>query len=167
MVKQSGQPHAHSTMNSFSFEPVQVLNIKSEDNPKIDVQDGMIVISANRGDDRIIISAPLQSVLPSISVAQTKVRNTSINVHKPKRPPAIKPGTRLPATHGSVGERSPKSKLKETDIREIRSLAIDPKYTGTFPNRQKMVEDLAKVYRIHWTTVYGIINRKSWKHVVD
>lgn len=148
-------------MNSFNFEPVHVLNIKAEDNPKIDVQDGMIVISANRGNNRIVVSAPLQSVLPSASAVQIKVNG------KAKRPPAIKPGTRLPATHGSVGERSPKAKLKETDVREIRALAKDPNYTSGFPNRQKMVEDLAKVYKIHWTTVYSIISKKSWKHVID
>jgi hypothetical protein len=144
-------------MNSFNFEPVQFLDIKSEDNPKIDVKDGMLLIHANRGNDRIVISAPLQSVLPTASVAQTKV----------KRPPAIKPGTILPPSHGAVGEKNSLSKLKEEDVREMRTLAKDFGYQSSFPSRQKMVEDLAKVYGIHWTTVYNIINHKSWKHVTD
>lgn len=155
-------------MSLFNFEPVQFLDIKAEDNPKIDVKDGMLLIKANRGNDRIVISAPLESVLPTASITQATVRRPQ----KPRRvqqrrPPAIKPGTILPATHGSVGENNVLAKLTEDSVREMRAVAKDPDYVNAFKSRQAMIQDLAQVYKIHWTTVYNILNRKSWKHLSD
>jgi hypothetical protein len=156
-------------MNSFIFEPVQFLDIKSEDNPKIDVKDGMLLIHANRNGDRIVISAPLNSVLPSVAPVQTKVKNSSsiTSQTKVRRVPPVKPGSRLPVTHGAVGQNNPLSKLTETDVREIRFMSKDPEYTKGFSSKQQMLYDLAKIYGIHWTTVNGIIKYKSWKHIKD
>jgi hypothetical protein len=153
-------------MSPFTFEPVQVLDIKPEDNPQIDVKDGLILIKASRGSDRIVISAPLQSVLPA--TAQATVRTpllSSTRSRRYRRKPAIAPGTILPANHGAVGENSVNAKLTEAKVREMRSLANDPSYVKTFSNRQRMLCDLAEVYEIHWTTVRNILLGKSWKHI--
>jgi hypothetical protein len=153
-------------MSPFNFEPIQILDIKPEDNPQIDVKDGLILIKASRGSDRIVITAPLQSVLPS--PVQTTVRASSNNREHSRtyrRQPAIKPGTLLPADHGAVGENSSNAKLTEVEVREMRALSNDPSYTQTFENKQQMLYDLAKVYKIHWTTVRNILINKSWKHV--
>jgi hypothetical protein len=155
-------------MSPFEFQPVQTLNIRPEDNPQIDVKDGLILIKASRGNDHIVISAPLQSVLPTPT--QTTVRTSSTTGPRSKtynRQPAIKPGTLLPTNHGAVGENSVNAKLTEADVREMRALANDPSYLQTFPNRQKMLYDLATVYKIHWTTVRKILIGKSWKHIAS
>lgn len=153
-------------MSPFNFEPVQILDIKPEDNPQIDVKDGLILIKASRGNDRIVISAPLQSVLPA--PAQTTVRHTTSSAVKHRvyqRKPAIAPGTILPPSHGAVGENSVNAKLTETEVREMRALASDPSYASTFSSKQKMLYDLSKVYKIHWTTVRNILIGTSWKHI--
>ena len=155
-------------MSPFNFEPIQILDIKPEDNPQIDVKDGLLLIKASRGSDRIVITAPLHSVLPT--PVETTVRSGSRNRSRPRvyrRKPAIQPGTILPAAHGAVGENSVNSKLTESEVREMRSLVKDPSYAQTFESRQKMIYDLATVYKVHWTTVHKIITKKSWRHIAD
>jgi hypothetical protein len=52
------------------------------------------------------------------------------------------------------GEKSTNHKLTEVQVLEIRRL------TTTFTYRQ-----LAVRYNIHYTTIYDIINRRSWRHL--
>jgi hypothetical protein len=58
--------------------------------------------------------------------------------------------------HGTIprGERLPQAKLTEADVRAIRSLA------GTMDQRE-----IAAKYGVHFTAVWKIINRQSWRHV--
>lgn len=158
---------ALSPMTSFNFEPVQLLDIKAEDNPKIDVKDGMLLIHANRNGDRIIISAPLNSVLPSAVSVQTTVKGSSSRRLQNQRGAGAKPLPMLPVSNGREGQNNALSKLTDNDVREMRFMSKDFEYANSFSSKQKMIQDLAKIYCIHWTTVYNIINYKSWKHIKD
>ena len=52
------------------------------------------------------------------------------------------------------GELNPTSKLKETDVIEIRSL------------KGKLTENqLAKKYNVASCTIHKVIHRQTWKHV--
>jgi len=63
------------------------------------------------------------------------------------------------------GENSPISKLKDSDIREIRAMAADPTYTRGFSSTYAMIKDLADTYKVHVTTIYKIVRNEAWKHV--
>jgi len=55
------------------------------------------------------------------------------------------------------GERNSHSKLTKADVRQIRADYAAGLASG---------KALAKKYGMHDTTIYDVINRKSWKHVV-
>ena len=150
-------------MSSFAFQPVQFLDIKSEDNPQIDLNDGVLTIKANRGAERIVISAPINGLLASQVPTQTRVRR----IDAPAKVSDPRSGTILPSSHGAVGENNPLSKLNAQIVREIRAMASDSKYRAGFKSKQAMLYDLSRVYNVHWTTIWSIINRRSWKHVTD
>lgn len=157
-----GQPT--QTMSTFDFKSIYSLEISAEDKPSIDVQDGHLILTAERGDDRIMITAPIGSVLPSLTPAVTTVRTGKSTPARRRRHNANK-GKRLDATHRAVGENSAASKLTEIAVKEMRALAGDEEFVKSFNSRQAMLYDLAKAYNIHWTTVWSILNYKSWKHV--
>lgn len=146
--------HYHLTMSPFSFQAVQTLNIEANDKPHIDVQNGKLVLTATRGNDQIRIVAPLNSVIPQIAA-------TTVKKPKPKR--RFKPFRS--SENIRVGENSPLSKLKESDVREIRSLISDASYARTYSSRHAMMQELANVYNVHYTTVYSIAEGKTWRHV--
>ena len=54
------------------------------------------------------------------------------------------------------GERNPNSKLTEKTVLEIRRLYESGKYRCS---------ELAKMYKIGWTTVHEIVTNKRWSHL--
>jgi hypothetical protein len=161
--KRYTQPYPNTQMSTFDFNSVYTLDLTEEDNPSIDVRDGNLILTAKRGDDRIMITTPLNRVIAPVAPA---VGATQVN--KPRqsyrrRHPAK--GRTLTRDHGAVGENSPMSKLNESTVKEILALYADESYRGGFQSRQGAINDLAKVYDVHWTTIWKIVNRRSWKHV--
>ncbi|CKG64400.1 Uncharacterised protein [Streptococcus pneumoniae] len=55
----------------------------------------------------------------------------------------------------AVGERHARAKLKETDIIHIRYM-YDWGLTG---------QDISKLYGVSDSTIYGVLNKKYWRHV--
>jgi len=145
-------------MSPFNFQAIQTLDITKEDNPHIDVRDGQLVLTAERGHDRIMIIAPLNSVLPKVA---------STNVRRPARRRRQNPmkNQTLPATDSRVGEKSALAKLTEAEVREIRAMAADKNYRKEFKTPQAMYHALGEVYKVHFTTVYNIVHRQTWKHL--
>ncbi|NBR23507.1 MAG: hypothetical protein EBU08_06995 [Micrococcales bacterium] len=145
-------------MSPFNFQAIQTLDITKEDNPHIDVRDGQLVLTAERGNDRIMIIAPLNSVLPKVD--STTVRRPA----RRRRRSPIKNQT-LPSTDPRVGEGNALSKLTETEVCEIRALAEDPDYRKEFKSPSAMYMAIGQVYKVHFTTIYNVVHRQSWKHV--
>jgi hypothetical protein len=144
-------------MSPFNFQAIQTLDIVKEDNPHIDVRDGQLILTAERGDARIMITAPLNSVLPKVA---------STNVRRPARRSKGALKTRsLAANDPRVGEGNVLAKLTESDVREIRALAADKDYQKEFKSPSAMYMAIGKAYKVHFTTVYNIVHRQSWKHV--
>lgn len=150
-------------MSPFEFHPIQTLDIGEKDSPCIDIQAEHLILTATRGNDRIRITAPLSGMLPNRA-------STPAPTEKVKKAPAAKRPNKYRAqvqTWGfKAGEQSPNSKLKENEVREIKVLAQDPSYLNTFSSEYAAFKDLAKVYRVHYTTIYQIVRGATWKHVV-
>jgi hypothetical protein len=141
-------------MSPFNFHAIQTLEIGPDDQPKIDVQNGRLVLTASRGADQIMITAPLNSVIPTAASTTVKIP------HSVKRRASFASRTNIP-----FGENHKRSKLKEADIRQIRSLAADPSYMASFSSKHSALKGMANMFNVHFTTVMKIIEGKSWKHV--
>lgn len=148
-------------MSSFTFHAIQSLDITEADSPNIDVQDDLLILTATRGVDRIRITAPLSSV---VSPATTK---SPAPAETPKAP--IRRRTQYTSavrTYGfKPGEKSPMAKLKEAEVREIKTLAADQSYINSFRSEHALMKDLAQAYKVHPTTVYQILRGTTWRHV--
>lgn len=144
MVKPAGQTQAHTALSTmpFNFQAVQTLKITAEDAPNIDVRDGYLVLTATRNSDQIMITAPINSVLPSVKATTVKT-------------PKEKKGRRM----------RPLAKLNADRVRELRAKAASPEFLSQFNSTHAAYCQLAKEFGIHLTTVYGVINRHSWKNV--
>ena len=157
-------------MSPFNFQAIQTLDIETEDNPKIDVQNNRLILTATRDGDQIRITAPIKSFIASSEQAFQQVGQPLQQTNSQKR----KARSRRRKTHYTTvnrssgfksGEESPNSKLKETDVREIRTLANDHSYRNTFSSEHAFFKELAKAYNVHFTTIYQIVRGATWKHV--
>ena len=140
-------------MSPFSFHAVQTLEIGPDDCPQIDVQNGRLVLTASRGGDQIMITAPINSVIQTTSATTVKstrrARRRRIN----------------PDQNYRTGENHVLAKLTEADVRKIRALAADPSYASQFTSIYTMSKEMAKGLNVHFTTVMKIIEGRSWRHV--
>ena len=144
-------------MSPFAFRAVQTLNIGPEDQPNIDVRDGQLILTAHRDGDQIMITAPINSVLP----ATTTVKAETVSRRPIRRRPRIYRST----LNMRRGEDSPKAKLTEVQVREIKSLLHDKKYRQSYSSTHAMMVDLGNVYNVHYTTIGHILSGKTWAHV--
>jgi len=152
-------------VNSFQFQAVQVLNLTAEDHPLCKIEGRQLTITANRGVDQIVINValPHSSELLSLPKQQQPVR-----MQAPERPKFQKAKPRRAMNRTYVrGEAHCRAKLTEQDVREMRELFADKDYRGTFNSSYEVYLDLAKTYKIHYTTAYKIINGQTWKHVAN
>jgi hypothetical protein len=140
-------------MAPFNFQPVQLLELSDADAPSIDVQDGQIILTAQRGEEKIRITAPLRQVLPQVAATSVKMPRSS------------RQGVHLPGGDKRVGELNGMAKLNEQAVREIRLMISDPKFIKSFRTRQALFTEIAKAYNVHPATVKNVIDNVSWKHV--
>lgn len=139
-------------MSPFSFHAVQTLEIGPDDCPQIDVQNGRLVLTASRGSDQIMITAPINSVIQPTATTTVK---------KPRRA-----RRRINSNQNfRTGENHALAKLTEADVRKIRALAADPSYASQFTSLYTMSKEIAKGLNVHFTTVMKIIEGRSWRHV--
>ena len=141
------------TMSPFNFQPVQLLELSDADTPSIDVQDGQIVLTAQRGDERIRITAPLRQVLPQVAA-------TTVKMPRPHRQ-----GISIAGGDKRVGELNGMAKLTEESVREIRLMISDSKFIKSFKTRHALCAEIARAYNVHPATVKNVIDNVSWKHV--
>ena len=144
-------------MSPFNFQAVQTLSISKEDSPHIDVRDGQLILTAERNNERIMITAPLNSVLP---VASARSIKAPARRGRPARRTVAKP-----ATDARVGERNFNAKLTPELVAEMRAVFEDESFRKDFKSMHEMCHAMAEVYKVHFTTVYNIVNKRSWKHI--
>jgi hypothetical protein len=152
-------------MNSFQFQAVQVLNLSAEDHPTCRIEGHQLTLTATRNGEQIIITAPISN---SSEVVKLTQQPKAVKMPTPARPQLRKSTHRRTVNRDYPrGEQHPKAKLTEQDIKEMRELFADPDYINTFRSTYEAYIDLAKTYKIHYTTVYKIVNGQSWKHVAN
>jgi hypothetical protein len=142
-------------MSPFNFHAIQTLELDTSDNPNIDVQNGRLILTASRGEDQIMITAPLNSVVP-VAVQTT--------VKAPRR--AKKRNHARNHSNHPKGENHSLAKLTEASVREMRALAADESYMASFPSKYAAIKELADVFKVHFTTVSKILDGKTWKHIL-
>jgi hypothetical protein len=152
-------------MNSFQFQAVQVLSLSAEDHPTFRIEGHQLTITATRNGEQIIITAPIAN---SSEVLKLTQQPKAVKMPAPARPQLRKSTHRHAVNRDYLrGEQHPKAKLTEKDIKGMRELFADPDYMNTFRSTYEAYLDLAKTYKIHYTTVYKIVNGQSWKHVAN
>lgn len=142
-------------MSSFTFQAIQCLDLSSADMPCIDVKDGKLILTAERNQERIMITAPLNGIIPKVS--QTTVRSTRRTALLPKQRKNLsgaKP-TRLNGTQ----------KLTEEKVKEIRALAEDKDLRAQHGSNLRLCKHLGKMYNVHYYTIKNVLDRVSWQHI--
>jgi hypothetical protein len=139
-------------MASFNFQSIQSLEISAQDNPTIDVRDGRIFLTAERGQERIVISAPLQGIMPKVSATTVKTTGRK------------KPGPLLGRSLHK-GEENGMAKLNDDKVRDIRTLLADKDFVKGYKNVSVMYTDIAKSYNVSLWTIKNVAENVSWKHV--
>lgn len=142
-------------MTSFQFRAVQVLDLTTKDSPVLELNGDQLTLTATRGAERIVINATI-GANTDILKQSAKVVNLTPKKKKPHK---------TPNREYLRGESHPKSKLTEQDIHEIRELFNDTGYRMGFSSTYEVYLDLGKTYKVHYTTIYKVINGSSWKHV--
>jgi len=141
-------------MTTFNFKSVQLLELLDADAPTIDVQDGHLILTAERGGESIRITAPLKQTLP-------QVVNTTVKL--PAKRSCKR--TRIAGGKKRAGEMNGMAKLTEAKVREIRLILSDKKLTKSYNSRQALFEELARAYGVHFATIRSIAYNQSWKSV--
>lgn len=149
-------------MSPFTFQAIQTLDIEAGDNPSIDVQNNRLILTATRGGDHIRITAPLNSMITQVKEKPAPVAVAVQQTGKQNKRKYARP---VQTWGFRPGEQSPNSKLKESQVREIKALAKDDSYMGTFSSEHAAIKDIAKGYNVHYTTIYQIVRGATWKHV--
>jgi len=144
--------HSKNPMTSFNFQSVQTLAISEQDHPVIDVRDNQLVLTAQRGSERIMITAPLQSIVPAAVV--TKVKTA-------KRP-VVSP---LLGVSKSVGTTNGMAKLNDEAVESIWSFLNDPDFVATYSSVTAMYKDIAKAFKVSSWAIKNIHTGLSWKHI--
>jgi hypothetical protein len=140
-------------MTSFNFQSIQSLEISAQDKPTIDVRDGHLVLTAERGEERIVITAPLQGIMPKVSATVVKKPN--------RKGPSPLLGRSL-----HKGGDNGMAKLNDDLVREIRTLLTDKSFVKSYKNVTAMYTDLSKSYNVSPWAIKNVAEGISWKHVI-
>jgi len=146
-------------MAPFNFHSIQTLEISNADNPIIDIKDGRLTLTAIRGDERIMITAPIRNsnaqLAPAIAVkpVQRKAKRRSAYIQV------------LPTSDKRVGESNPLAKLSEASVREILALLADEKMRDNYQTVGAFYSEIGKAYGVGLHTISNIDRGISWKHV--
>jgi len=143
-------------MTSFNFKPVQILELTTADSPTIDVQEGRLILKAERNGEQINIIAPLQTVLPQVKATEVKM---------PAAPQRRRKYRFMTGGEKRAGELNGMAKLTDAQVKEIRLLLSNEKFLVSFPSTHAMYEKLAETYKVHFATIRSIARYESWKHI--
>jgi len=148
------------TNSPFQLKQIQMLYIKPEHNPQVEINNDLMVIKATIDQVETIITVPVGSLINNKD-SQSEVKA------KPQRivPPAPKRKYTVFLGKNRIGELNGMAKLNEAQVREIRQLLADESYTSTHRSKNEMYIDLAKVYNVSHSCIMLIDTNRTWKHV--
>lgn len=140
-------------MSPFNFQPVQLLELSDSDCPTLDVQADKIVLTAQRGEEKIRITAPLRQIVPQVAATTLKV------------PQRTRQETFVAAGKKRQGVNNGMAKLDEQSVREIRLMVTDSKFVESFGSRQALYQELGRAYNVHPATIKNVVENVSWKNI--
>jgi len=118
----------------FTIKQLQVLELKQEHNPKVDVKNDKLIITACINDVETIITVPVDATLSN----HAKKPVISKPVSQPKRHYSF--STTIGKSRQGV--LNGMAKLTEDDVREIRQLLADESYANKFESRTRLHADI-------------------------
>jgi hypothetical protein len=145
------------TTNPFSIKQLQVLELTQEHNPKVDVKNDKLIITACINDVETIITVPVDATLSN----HAKKPVISKPVSQPKRHYSF--STSIGKSRQGV--LNGMAKLTEDDVREIRQLLTDESYANKFESRARLYADIASAYNVSGSCIMLIDTKRTWKHV--
>jgi hypothetical protein len=145
-------------MAPFNFHSIQTLEISQADNPIVDIKDGRLVITAVRGDERIMITAPMGNKQDRLIPAVAKSVTNKSKRHKTYV-------RMLPVNDKRVGETNHLAKLNESQVREIIELLADKEMKKKYQQVSTFYAEIGKIYGVGLHTISNIDRGVSWKHV--
>lgn len=107
-----------------------------------------------------MITAPLNSVLPSAVATTVKAKPVQV-----RRVPRHLASRTTLNRNVRRGESSPRAKLTEAQVREIKTLLADPGHCKSYDSTNAMLMEIGRAYSVHYTTIYHIMAGKTWNHV--
>jgi len=157
------------TSNPFSLKQIQVLEIKQEHNPKIDIKNQTLIITALIDDVDTIIKVPVSATLT------TNSKITSLDQDNPScKPPSYRFSRRrhhynaVTAASGPdkrLGEMNGMAKLTKEQVIEIRQLLSDQSYIDQMGSKSRAYQDIAPLYNVSASCIMLIDTKRTWKHV--
>ena len=141
-------------MTTFNFRSIQLLELVDSDHPSIDVQDGQLILTAERAGESIRITAPLNKMLPQAAATTVKI---------PRQ--CSRKGVPIAGGEKRQGELNGMAKLTDAKVREIRLILSDKKLMASYKSRHALFQELSRAYNVHMATIRSIAYNQSWKHV--
>jgi len=144
----------------FQLKQVQMLHIKPEHNPQVEINNDLMVVKATIDEVETIITVPVGSLI------NNKDLKPEVKA-KPERivPPTPKRNYTVSISKNRIGELNGMAKLNEAQVREIRQMLSDKGYTATYRSKTEMYIDLAKAYNVSHSCIMLIDTNRTWKHV--
>lgn len=145
------------TSNPFSIKQIQVLELTREHNPRVDVKNDRLVITACINDVETIITIPVDATLDN-KAKKPVISNPS---SQPKRQYSF--STSIGKSRQGIFNGM--AKLTEDEVREIRQLLVDKSYANKFESRARLHADIASAYNVSASCIMLIDTKRTWKHV--
>ena len=144
----------------FQLKQVQMLHIKPEHNPQVEINNDLMVVKATIDEVETIITVPVGSLI------NNKDLRPELKA-KPRRivPPIPKRNYTTSIGKNRMGELNGMAKLNESQVREIRQMLSDKGYTSSYGSKTEMYIDLAKAYNVSHSCIMLIDTKRTWKHV--
>ena len=144
----------------FQLKQIQMLHIKPEHSPQIEINNDLMVVKATIDQVETIITVPVDSLINNKDLKpEAKAKPRRVVPLIPKRSYTTSIGK------NRIGELNGMAKLKESQVREILQMLSDENYTSSYNSKTEMYIDLAKVYNVSHSCIMLIDNKRTWKHV--
>lgn len=155
--------HTLMTNNPFLVRQIQVLEITSDDNPKIDIQKDRLLISACINQVDTLISVPLSSAIAIPTTEKDPPKTKSVVKPRPARRRSY--AAYHPIGKSRQGELNGMAKLSQEEVLEIKQFLLDSTYMNSFNSKTQAYKDLATVYNVTHSCIMLIDTNRTWKHV--
>lgn len=144
----------------FQLKQIQMLHIKPEHNPRVEINNDLMVVKATIDQVETIITVPVGSLINNKDLKpEAKAKPRKIVPFTPKRNYTTSIGK------NRTGELNGMAKLKESQVREIRQMLGDEGCTSSYGSKTEMYIDLAKAYSVSPSCIMLIDTKRTWKHV--